>query len=599
MGISWREKLTFEEYLQTRNLCKTDAFELGLILGKDFHDQPHKNWRNFYPIIDPSGLKPGYTQEQVKAWWASQSPIKDRMLLASRNAYKSSFNIVWAVCATINCADLRLLFCSETTKLSKGFIRAFRNYFETNERNPTRFQQLFAEHTIPAGDGSSLNFESPMRTLNLIQFTAEATSFESSVAGQRADVIVFDDPISDKSTGTDEMCEKGVLTFAAIQKLREVGGYSLIAGTPWRAELDLYAVLIRNTTNDSVSDENEKMQIRIDPAWTVRSHARGKHILHLVEDDVDLLFPSRLTWKFLQKELRSGAGNTSFFRMQNLCEFVSDDDQIKVTFTLEQLQAAVRHSPPEGQRLLRVCSLDSAFSAARTADFSCLVTADLIRQRSREEKDLIFVHDVKLERLKTSELGTLVAETLNRLKPDRVIAERTGDWVSLQDAIRRAAVIRGYILPDIFWKPVSNVAGAALSVKAARAKGMEPMIADGRLLFSSGIPTLENCFAQMCHFDGIKRSGSSPGSKDDFVDSMSLLVQTWGPRTIIEPKSEAQEEYEASMERQRLIQMQHAAIFGTPQSPQQQVYVTPSENSSDDNKLFGMLSRYGFTRRGT
>ena len=424
----WRDKITFEEYLRERNLCKTNAFHLGLVLGKDFQEKPHGAWREFYPVIDPSGLKPGYTQEQMKSWWASISPIKDRMLLASRNAYKSSFNIVWAVCATVNCADLRLLFCSETTKLSKGFIRAFRSYFETNQRNPTRFQQLFAEHTIPAGDGSSLNFESPMRTLNLIQFTAEATSFESSVAGQRADVIIYDDPISDKSTGTDEMCDKGVNTFAAIQKLREVGGYSLIAGTPWRAELDLYAVLIRNTKNDSVSDENEKMQIRIDPAWAVRPHARGRNIMHLMEDDVDLLFPSRLTWKFLQKELRSGAGNTSFFRMQNLCEFVADDDQIKITFTTEQLHAAVRIGPiPDTQRLMRVCSLDSAFSSARTADFSCLVTADLLQQRDRV---LIHVHNVKLERMKTSELGVLVAETLNEMKPDRVIAERTGDWVS-------------------------------------------------------------------------------------------------------------------------------------------------------------------------
>jgi hypothetical protein len=590
MSISWRDELGFEEFLRIRNRCKTDAFELGLVLGKDFHEKPHGTWRDFYPRYD-AGLKPGYTQEDVKQWHASISPVKDRMLLASRNAYKSSWNIVWAVGAVLNCADLRLLFCSETTKLSKGFIRAFRGYFENNERNPTRFQQLFPEHCIPVGDGSGLFFESPMRTLNMIQYTAESTSFESSVAGQRADVIIYDDPISDKSTGTVETCEKGVNTFSAIQKLREVGGYSLIAGTPWRADLDLYAVLIKNIQNDNQSEHSEKMQIRIDPAWTVLPHARHKNILHLVEEDVDLLFPNRLTWKFLQKELRSGAGNTVFFRMQNLCEFVSDDDQIKVTFTREQLYAAVRSVPPDGQRILRVTSVDSAFSVARTADFSCLVTADIYEQQSTRR---MFVHDVKLERMKTSELGVLVAETLNRLKPDRVLVERTGDWVSLQDAIRNAAIIRGYALPDIFWKPVSSVAGASIPVKTARAKGMEPLVADGRLLFSAEIPILESCFQQMVHFDGVTRSGSSPGSKDDFVDALSLLVQSARISEYVEPISEVQEEFERQAEISKLLKLQHDWYFGVPVQHQQPIYNPPSEG--DVGAIHGTLGRFGLTR---
>jgi hypothetical protein len=596
MSISWREEISFEEFLRIRNLCKTDAFQLGLILGRDFHEQPHGAWRDFYPKFDPTGLKPGYTQERVKKWLADISPVKDRMLLASRNAYKSSWNIVWAVCAVLNCADLRLLFCSETKKLSLGFIRAFRGYFETNERNPSRFNQLFAEQTIPAGDGSGLFFESPMRTLNLIAYTAEATSYEASVVGSRADIILHDDPISDKSTGTDDACQKGVDTFSAIQKLREVGGYSLIAGTPWRADIDLYAVLIKNAENDKVSEETEKMQIRIDPAWTVKPHAKGRNILHLTEEDVDLLFPSRLTWKFLQKELRSGAGNTVFFRMQNLCEFVPDDDQIKVTFTREQLYAAVRTPgtfPPDAKKVLRVTSIDTAFSVARTADFSCIITADQYQQK---EKEFLFVHDVKLERMKTSELGVCIAETLNRLMPDQVVIERTGDWESLANEIHRAANIRGYVLPSIFWKPTSNIAGATLSVLAARAKGMEPLIADGRVLFSSAIPILESCFQQMVHFDGVRKSGSSPGSKDDFPAALAQLCSTWGPREIIEQKTEAQMEFETQQEAERLLKLQHSRIFGLPEYGQpQSTYTSPPAET--DNPLYSTLGRFGMVRK--
>jgi hypothetical protein len=153
-SISWREQITFEEFLHVRHICKTDAFELGLILGKDFHEKPHGAWRDFFPKFQPT-LKSGYSQEEMKQWLDKQSVFKDRLLMASRNAYKSSWNVVWLLTAVLCCPDIRLLLVSETSKLSKGFIRGFRNYWEVaNKREPTRFQQLFPEHMIPAGDGS-------------------------------------------------------------------------------------------------------------------------------------------------------------------------------------------------------------------------------------------------------------------------------------------------------------------------------------------------------------------------------------------------------------------------------------------------------------
>lgn len=125
---------------------------------------------------------------------------------------------------------------------------------------------------------------------------------------------------------------------------------------------------------------------------------------------------------------------------------------------------------------------------------------------------------------------------------------------------------------------------------------MEPLLADGRLLFSGGIPVLENCFAQMVHFDGVRRSGSSPGSKDDFVDALSLLIQTWGPREISQPVSEAQQEYEAEMEIQRILRAQHDHYFGNVIAPQQQ-YIPPPEPERQTGGLVGTLARFGLTRK--
>src|ERR1700693_3506404 len=117
--------------------------------------------------------------------------IKSHLLIGSRNGYKSSCLLILALTAVLCCPDIRMLLVSETQKLSKGFIRSFRNYFEVaSKENPTRFQQLFPEYMIPVGDGSSLNFQSPMARLNLIAPTAEASSMESAHTGGRADFLL-------------------------------------------------------------------------------------------------------------------------------------------------------------------------------------------------------------------------------------------------------------------------------------------------------------------------------------------------------------------------------------------------------------------------
>ncbi len=182
----------------------------------------------------------------------SQSEKSDFLLLASRNCYKSSFAIVW-LCSLILCLpDVRALLVSETTPLSKGFIKSLRGYFEVqNVNNPTLFNQLFPEFMIPAGEGSVLTFQSPMAHLGLIQNTAQSTSMDSSVAGQRADVLLYDDPISNLSTGNERnAATSGVEKFDLVQKLREVGGLTLVLGTPWHSISDLYSTLLKRSEED-------------------------------------------------------------------------------------------------------------------------------------------------------------------------------------------------------------------------------------------------------------------------------------------------------------------------------------------------------------
>ncbi len=600
-GMSWREPISFQEFLALRYLCKIDALQLGLILGKDFREfpeGPHGAWRDFFVKFKPT-LRPGYNQEQMKEWLAAQDPVKDRLLLASRNSYKSSWDIVWLITAVLSCPDIRLLIVSETKDLSKGFIRGFRGYFEVlDKRQPTRFQQLFPEHMIPPDDGSVLSFESPMRTLGLIQYTAASTSMDSSVAGQRADIIVYDDPISDKNTGNEEQRQKGVDIFDSTQKLREVGGYTQLIGTPWHVE-DLYATLIRRTTADEVTPENEKMQIRIDPAWMVKPEAKAKRIpLHqLKEQDVELLFPSRLNWKFLQKELRA---NEIFFRSQNLCEFVSEEDQIKVTFVEDDLRRRLKPADAfdRSPRIFTVLSVDPAFSVARYADFSALA---VIRLHQFENRTIAFVVDVHLERMKQSELGMKIVETIQRFSCDRVVIEKSQHTnQDLQMHIQYAAMNRQVALPYIFWKTPQQggIAGASMKAKTARIKGLEVLLAENRLYFQYGSWN-EVVFNQFVKFDGVSRSSNT--RKDDAPDAIALGLEVYLSRYQSEVKSAVQQEAEEQQRLQALLQAQYRHIFDRQDQPGSPayagIYIPGSEPNDSSGSLYKTLDRFGMRKR--
>jgi len=108
----------FDEWLAIRRKAKSDVFFLGRdILSKDFHEV-HAGWRDFLPQFDPSGLKPGYSQEDAKAWLARQSEKKTFVLLCSRNSYKSTFAIIWAITAILCEPCIRIRMVTETRDLA-------------------------------------------------------------------------------------------------------------------------------------------------------------------------------------------------------------------------------------------------------------------------------------------------------------------------------------------------------------------------------------------------------------------------------------------------------------------------------------------------
>jgi hypothetical protein len=603
-SVSWREpNLTFEQFVETRRLLKSDWFELGKFLGIPFEDRPHRGWQQFLPAFAPS-LHPGYTLQDQRQWLAAQKSLsyseatRDFLLQASRNTMKSTAALTLGAQAVLCAPSLRLLLVSETTKLSKDFIKAFRGFWELGS-NPAyeRFQYFFPEFCINSGDGSVLSFTSPMRNFVLPQETAEAASVEVAAAGRRFDIAIFDDVISDRNTGTHEMRDKILKVYDAFLKLREAGaGATITLGTPWvhppPDEIgDLYWELMERNKKDP----EHPLAVKVEPAWILKpesAHLFPDHLNQLTEDHVqELTCPSRWPFKALMKEARA---NVTMYMSQNLCMYVeSAASKWTPTFTLEELQAKVRPlNFFDGVPVLFTCAaIDTAFSLSDKADRSSICIAKIFQY---EGKNVGFIVNVIVGRWKYSDLAVQIVEAFQRHGVQRAVIERNGQqWQDLQAAVQRNALIRGFPLPMIQWS-LSSTAAGSIPAKVRRVKNAEILFNNQQIYFAYGPSWNEELFRETVRFKG-QRSGTSLGSKDDIVDSLGMLASMFLQKDTGEPAAPTKEqlEFEQQVYEQAVRLGDYNRIFGTPVPPQQQTQVyTPGPDEP------GPFERAGFVKFG-
>jgi hypothetical protein len=614
-SVSWREpELTFEQFIEVRRKLKSSWFDLGLFLGIPFEEKPHRAWADFLPQWNPEGLKPDYDLQEMREWLTAQKsstyPVttRDYLLQASRNTMKSTASLCLAACFVLCCPSGRLLLVSETTKLSKDFIKAFRGIWERGS-NPAfeRFQYFFPEYCIDSGDGKATEFTSPMRSFVLPQETAEAASLEVAVAGRRADLQLYDDVISNLNTGNHDQRQKGLNTYYALTKLREAGaGITVTLGTPWVSPPvgevgDLYFELMRN--NDE--DPEHPMAVMVQPAFILKPEAAYKipdHVLEITEEDIEeLTCPSRWTFRDLMKEARK---SVSMFLSQNLCMYVeSEESKWTPTFTLEELQAKVRpHGFFDGKPVLFVAaSVDCANSESITADQSSICIARIIQDG---QKQVAFVLNVITGRWRYSQLAIQIVEAFQKYSVQRAVLERNNvPWQDLQAGIQRQAALRGYMLPQIQWNLSASTgvytrSGISVSAKLKRAKGTEVLFDNNQLYFAYDPNYNDALFHEMVRFRG-QRSGSSAASKDDRSDSLGQLVAAYLQKDVgpAPAKTEQQLEFEQQQYRQSLLRETYNQVFGMPVPPNQQTqfYTPPSED--DPGPLFGELAKYGMTKK--
>ena len=317
------DRMTFEQFKEIRFKVKDDFFTLSAIEDKDFCEQPHRKFVNLMPKLDCKLLKPDYTQRDMQSFLATASAgVRQRLLISSRNALKSSFVHLWCIQALLILPDLRLLLITETRPLSALFLKSLRSYLEVRGI-PTKLQRLFPESCLQQGEGAASDLRMPDARLNLVQGVQASSMQSSGFAGSRFDFAVIDDPSSEASV-SPEAIKNTIDKYDAISKLADVKSLgTLVVMTPWsETPPDLGAELLRRN-----EEEDEKFLLyHIEPCFEVLPHATEKFkandLLSLEESDVTLTYPTRLTWAWCRDEMKKSRSNGfRFFRSQNLCQW--------------------------------------------------------------------------------------------------------------------------------------------------------------------------------------------------------------------------------------------------------------------------------------
>jgi hypothetical protein len=569
MGF-WRQpETTFEEWLSSRFMFKNSAFELSKILGKEDFGSAHESWTSFVPRWNPHGLRPGYTQKQALAWLDEQQSDteggkKRYLLVASRNSMKSTFIRIHALCLTITYPDARILIVSETNKLSKKAMKEFRGYLEAAPNNPSLFQQYFSEFTIDPDEGEKLIYDNPLALLGLPQNSVESSSMESSNTGSRFDFCIFDDPISrDNGTSNEEQRAAALAKHGSIMKLREPAGFAVNVQTPWALD-DLGDVMVKRNEEDI----ERPLAVCVDPVMEIKPDAADKPLLQLTEQDVLLSFLPKLNWRFVRDEMRSPEG-IEFFKSQYLCQWPRPEDEgLTVSFTEAEIRARIR--PPgffQSPVSQTVMSIDRAYSISKTADYSCIAVGRIMQ---REGRTVCVVADIKMERLKESELVEQTVLMIQRHNPvAALVVEKDRGYENLVETIRKTCVLRGVPCPFITAKPIPT-GGKNLNSKARRIKELELPLSDGRLWFCQNESWNQVLIDQFVLFNGINKSSQS--RKDDIPDAISLLYETYMPRAMNANDQPNKDQESIDRETERAMQAEmarihHARMFGDQSFP--------------------------------
>lgn len=485
-----------------------------------------------YPTSDfgyTCGFKPPVIKP-LEDW----SPVKERVILSSRGTLKSTIEAADLVQIILCEPNVRIILLSGKLGLAKSILRMARGYFEVNEV----LGYLFPQWTIGIEDAIKADeFITPARhDVNYRDPTLQIGTFGSVKAGVHVEYIKLDDCTNEINQATPELVQKSIESYDDLDPLLEPGGYIDFTGTRWA--VDDLPEYIKRHGEEMAEETGEKHVISFfQPIWTVkpvddpllsaiqraklqeeRDERERKH--RLVPEDVDLLWPEKLTAKYLWPKYRKNPRKFA-------CQYLLNPEGVTngvFTHALLVKQTRPLSECPLPHRSIVCINWDLSGVSGR-GDYAVGVVGIW------EDTGRLYILDAVVEKFQSStDICNAILRLFKKYAPDYHRIESSNGAQLLNGELR---IIAGKMnLDQAFfpgWEPPCNEEDA----KRTRIMLLPGALQRDKLQFFSGIEALPELYKQ---FEKFTAKGKY---KDDGPDCIAQMYEKWknviGPKEIAYP----------------------------------------------------------------
>jgi hypothetical protein len=348
--------------------------------------------------------------------------------------------------------------------LAIAFVDQVASFFIRPGNQPmTLFQALFPELCITKQKNSG-EFTAALRQSEpkIIEPLVWANSIDSSTTGWHPDVLILDDVNNNRNSNSFTARKRVTKAYKLSRKILKPTGIEMMIGTPYGPG-DLF--------NDQLLTARPGSYDRVfKPAMRLVSGERLDSNGFPAEEEVELLFPTILSYDFLREEYEA---DYSSFQSQYMLDSYG---AAEVIFgETEMLEAMIEEDkmPMEGQTFI-------AFRfPCRSLGWITVSGAVGTMHRNR-----MYITEAVQGHYKPSQMAKLIHNLCRKHGAHRIAVEDAPGARIFQPAIDNYALSTGW---DIFidWIPSVEDAGE----RDIRIRNMEALIATSRLLFSTGIKT--------------------------------------------------------------------------------------------------------------
>lgn len=402
------------------------------------------------------------------SWYETLLKSKFLLLLAPRSHLKSTaITVAYVLWRLVQDPNMRILILNEIHANAQNFLREIKQHLTQNQR----FRERYGNWDSAASRWTENSIIIP-RTRITKEPSISICGVLGTVLSMHSDLIVLDDPISDKNSFTGQQRSKVATWFRnVVLPMLEPNGQMIMVGTRWHYQ-DLYSEILTDPGFDHWNKIVQKAE------W--KDEFGHRH----------LLFPERFTPQMLD-ELKASMGTASYgSQMLN-----DPSGQEGADFKLEWLRAAYYDRAPEKMSIYM--GVDLAMTKKEEGSRFAIVVVGVLSSGDT------YILEAYRDRLNFSGQIQAIKRYVRIFKPMLTAIENNAYQESLLQMLR--------VDEETKRLPIKGI--TTTGEKLRRIKSMAPLFEGGKIRLPRGLQEFEEEFA---HF---------PRGNDDLLDALYLALQ--------------------------------------------------------------------------